>query len=114
MSTPKPPRGLSAEARRLWISVNADFVLDAASASLLLVALEALARLREAQAAVAEHGLLIPGARGGLRTNPALAIENQSRQAFLAALKQLNFDAAPEALSPHARAAENARHWRNG
>lgn len=114
MSGPKPPRGLSAEGRRLWVSVNADYVLDAASASLLLVALEALARLREAQAAVAEHGLLIPGARGGLRTNPALSIENQSRSAFLTAMKQLNFDTTPETLSPHARAAENNPRWRNG
>jgi len=97
----------------MWAAVVRDYELDAPSEKLLLVALEALARLREAQAAVAEHGLLIPGARGGLRTNPALSIENQSRGAFLAAMKQLNFDTT-ETLSPHARAAENNPRWRNG
>lgn len=108
------PRGLTAEGRRLWAAVAHEYELDAASEKLLLVALEALARLRQAQAAVKEHGLLVPGARGGLRANPALAVESAARRDFLSVMRQLNFDADPVTLSPHARAAHNAPYWREG
>lgn len=108
------PRGLTPEGRRLWTAVAREYELDAASEKLLLVALEALERLREAQRTVKEHGLLVAGARGGLRANPAISIENAARRDFLAAMRQLDFDTDPVTLSPHARAAENAPYWRNG
>lgn len=108
------PSSLTAEGRRLWLAVTGEYDMDAASEKTLLIALEALARLRQAQAAVKEHGLLVPGARGGLRANPAIAIENAARRDFLSAIRQLDFDSSETTLSPHARAAENAfGHWRN-
>ncbi|MEP7378372.1 MAG: P27 family phage terminase small subunit [Chloroflexota bacterium] len=110
---PAVPRGLTTEGRRLWYDVHRDWELDAASERILLVAIEALARLREAQAAVRAHGLLVAGVRGGLKANPALAVENQARVAFLSAMRQLDFDATETTLSPHARAAANAfPRWR--
>ena len=58
------------------------------------VAAECLDRMREAQAAVKEHGLLVETSYG-LKANPALSIEKDARNGLLAALKQLNLDLVP-------------------
>lgn len=102
---------MTTEGRRLWKAVHDELIFNAAENKVLLVAIEALARLRDAQKAVAEHGLLVQGPRGDLRANPALAVETSARTAFLSAMRLLNIDPS-DTLSPHNRAAENAANWR--
>jgi phage terminase small subunit len=51
--------------------------------------------MKEAQAAIREHGVLIRDRYGGLRQNPAIAVERAARDGMLAALKALNLDLEP-------------------
>jgi hypothetical protein len=57
---------------------------DAARLSILLRGAECLDRLRQAQDAITEHGLLIDG-----KANPALRVEKEARDGFYAAMRQL-------------------------
>lgn len=85
------PRRLSAESRRLWRAILADFELEGHALAILAVALEAHDRMREAQAAVAKDGAYISG-RWGPRSHPGLAIERDSRLQFLRGLRELGLD----------------------
>lgn len=89
---PPAPAHLSRESRRLWRRVVTEWVLDEAAQAVLLVGLEALDRLREAQAIVKRDGVVTVSPRGAVRASPALKVEAQSRAAFLAALKQLGLE----------------------
>lgn len=85
------PRRLSAEARRLWRETVRDYALESRHLTILSVALEAFDRMREAQAAVTRDGAYIEG-RFGMKAHPGLAIERDSRLAFLRAQRELGLD----------------------
>jgi P27 family predicted phage terminase small subunit len=85
------PAHLSAEARAIWRSVLADYELEKRHEAVLLIALEAFDRMREAQAAIAADGAYITG-RFGKKAHPALAVERDSRIAFLRAQRELGLD----------------------
>ena len=58
--------------------------------SILERAAEALDRMREAQAAIAKYGVVYACGEGGLiKPNPACAVERDSRNAYLACMRQL-------------------------
>ncbi len=88
---PPPPAGLSAEARKLWSDVINEFELPAHAAKTLHVACQTLDRLRQSQKAIAADGIVIDG-RQGPRPHPAIAIERDSRTAFLRAMRELGLD----------------------
>lgn len=93
-----PPPHLSDESKGIWRSVLEEYELDEKRhQAMLLVALEAFDRMREAQAAIRRDGAYIDG-RFGKKAHPALAIERDSRIAFLRAQRELGLDltAAPE------------------
>lgn len=91
-SRPTPaPRHLSAEARAIWASVLRDYDLERRHEAVLLTAMEAWDRMREAQAAIRRDGAYVDG-RWGLRAHPALAIERDSRTAYLRAQRELGLD----------------------
>lgn len=94
--TPAPAH-LSAEARTIWRSVLVDYELERRHEAVLLIALEAFDRMREAQAAIAADGAYVDG-RFGKKAHPALAVERDSRIAFLRAQRELGLDltAPPE------------------
>jgi phage terminase small subunit len=75
----------------MWRQVLREFELEPHHAGILTVALEAFDRMREAQAAVARDGAYVDG-RWGLRAHPALAIERDSRLAYLRATRELGLD----------------------
>lgn len=108
MTAPKrataAPAHLSAEAKGLWRSVLADYELERRHEAVLLAALEAWDRMREAQAAIAKDGAYIEG-RFGMKAHPALAVERDSRTAFLRATRELGLDleAAPAPTRPPTR-----------
>ena len=96
--TPKTPAydgppGLSAAAQALWTKYTNEFEIDDAHGRVLLrLALEAHDRMREAQEHIVEHGAIFKDRFGGLKPNPSVAIERDSRQAMLAALRRLNLE----------------------
>lgn len=99
---PAPPKALSAEASRIWRSVAREFELEAHHWAILGVALEAFDRMREAQAAVTADGAYIAG-RFGMKAHPALAIERDSRLAYLRAIRELGLDLEAPASRPPSR-----------
>lgn len=106
MSVRRPapaPKHLSAEAAKLWRATLGDYELEPRHETVLLVALEALDRMREAQQAVTADGAYIDG-RFGKKAHPALAIERDSRLAFLRASRELGLDLeAPPTSRPPTR-----------
>jgi hypothetical protein len=93
----KPPRHLKRSGRELWASVQAEYAIeDSAGLALLTTAAECLDRMRGAQAAIRKHGEVVDGRYADvIRLNPACALERDSRNGFLAAMKQLNLDIEP-------------------
>jgi P27 family predicted phage terminase small subunit len=92
------PRHLSPEAAALWHRILRDFSLEAHHLAILSSALEAHDRMRQAQASIADLGVVVSG-RYGPRANPAVAIERDSRLAFLRAVRELGLDLEAPATS---------------
>jgi len=93
---PGPPAHLGAAGTRLWAEVVRQYRIgDGAGLALVTTAAECLDRLREAQEAVREHGVLIRDHYGGLKANPAIAVERGARDGMIAALRSLNLNLEP-------------------
>ena len=93
---PKRPPALSREAKRLWEAVTTSFELDGPGLMLLRLALEALDRLRQAQAMVRREGLTVVNPKSGaLQCHPALRCEVEARQAILRCWAALGLDFVP-------------------
>jgi P27 family predicted phage terminase small subunit len=91
-----PPKGLSAEARRWWNRIMADYeISDDAGKLLLQTALECFDRMKNCQSAIAKDGELIRDRFEQLKPHPLLPAERDARSQMLAALKQLNLDLEP-------------------
>jgi len=92
----KPPKGLSAEARKWWESIRQEYdVEDAGGLLILQSAVEAFDRMRQAQRRLKKEGLTATDRFGQRKAHPATVIERDSRGAMLSALKQLNLDLEP-------------------
>mgnify|MGYP001815459605 FL=1 len=99
-----PPKHLSAEAKALWKSVLADYELERRHEAILLTALAALDRMRQAQAQLAEDGLTTVDRYGSVKAHPCVVIERDSRAAFLRAMRELGLDLeAPPTTRPPSR-----------
>ncbi|MFZ7126373.1 MAG: P27 family phage terminase small subunit [Desulfobacterales bacterium] len=86
---------LSREAKRIFKAITSEFAGiddDPAAVLILKTSLEAFDRMRQAQQAIADHGVVFLDRYGQPRSNPAVAAERDSRAAMLAALRQLNLD----------------------
>ena len=105
MSKPTaPPKHLSAESRKLWRSVLVDYELEQRHEAILLTALEALDRMRQAQAQLAADGLTTVDRYGGVKAHPCVTIERDSRAAFLRGMRELGLDLdAPATTRPPSR-----------
>ena len=100
----RPPQHLSTKSKRLWRSVLADYELEKRHEAILGTAREALDRMRQAQAQLAEDGLTTVDRYGGVQAQPAVAIERDSRNAFLRAMRELGLDLeAPPSTRPPSR-----------
>lgn len=90
---PKPPKQLSAEAKKLWTKILDEYeISDIAGLSVLRTALEAFDSMRAAQKKIKDTGLLITDRWNQEKINPACAVERDSRAQFLQTLKMLNLD----------------------
>ena len=95
-STPKPPAGLSAQAREWWRQLAAEYdIADPAGKLMLQTAMEAHDRMRECQKANSRDGASVKDRWGQIKPHPLLPAERDNRAAMLAALKALNLDMEP-------------------
>lgn len=93
---PEPPPTLSQTAAELWREIQDSYrIQDAAGLAVLRVACEAYTRMEEAQAVVADEGLVVTDRYNGRKMHPAVSIERSARAQFLAALAQLGLDLEP-------------------
>ena len=92
MTPSRAPRHLSKAARDLYAAVMTDYQLESHHVSILVKGLEAFDRAEAARDLVTAEGLLIASRLGERKPHPAVAIERDSRGAFLAAIKQLGLD----------------------
>ncbi len=83
------PRHLSADARQMWREIIAEYDgWGVAELSILCSALEAFDRMRQAQKKLGKS-LITEDKYGQVRPHPCVAIERDSRKAYLRALNQL-------------------------
>lgn len=103
------PKHLSLPARRLFDAVLEIYELAEHDRAVLVKSLEAWDRAEQARELIASDGLLVTSRLGELRAHPAIAIERDSRHAFLAGMKQLGLDYEPTPAQARTAAARKAR-----
>jgi P27 family predicted phage terminase small subunit len=92
----KPPKHLSAPARRWWAEMQKEYqISDAGGISLLNVAADAWQRATEARELIRTDGAVVLDRFGQKVPHPAVRIEHGARAQLLQALKQLNLDLEP-------------------
>ncbi len=92
----RPPARLSAEGRKLWRDIVAEYAIgDPAGLAILGSTCEALDRMRDAQKEIKRDGSTTLDRFGQRKVHPAVLIERDSRAAVLAGLKALNLDLEP-------------------
>ena len=91
-----PPKTLSAEARKWWRDVMQEYeITDPAGRLLLQTSLEAFDRMRGAQQAISDDGLMLRDRFEQPKAHPMVVIERDARSAMLTALKAMNLDIEP-------------------
>jgi phage terminase small subunit len=89
-NVPPAPAHLSPATKAWWRVVLADFSLEQYQLNVLLCACEAWDRHEQARAALSKFGLTYEDSKGMIRSRPEVAIERDSRVAFLRAVRELN------------------------
>jgi phage terminase small subunit len=88
---PSPPSHLEPPERKLFEENVRDYAIDDAhSVDLLVIAMEARCRCRRAREQLAKDGEVIKDRFGQLVAHPSIAIERDSRDAYLRAMRALN------------------------
>jgi len=100
----KAPKHLKRSTRRWFESVAAEYDLEQHHLKLLLLASEAWDRTTDAREALAKHGIVYVDRFSVPRARPEVAIERDSRLAFVRTLRELGLDvnspAEPYSRSP--------------
>jgi len=90
---PEPPRHLSADAKRRWKSLLAEYPLDdTAALTLLQAALEAFDQMNDARKLLKREGFITTDRFGKPKQHPATFVMRDARQQLLAAFKALRLD----------------------
>lgn len=98
---PKPPAHLSQATRKWWRLIVDEYELGPHHLRVLQAACEAWDRQQEARERLAADGAYITDRFGQLRPHPALAVERDSRIAFIRAVRELALDdSEPEPPRP--------------
>ena len=94
--TPKPPKQLSREAKRLWRSLQAEYSIeDAAGLDLLSDYCAFFDRRAEARAILREQGITVTDRFGVVQNHPCCRTERDASAAMGRILKSLNLDIEP-------------------
>ena len=94
-SATSPPLDLSGAATAWWRATVEEFELEPHHVRTLSEAAFAWDRCQQARSLVNQQGLVVEDPSGQLRPHPAVAIEHDSRIAYLRAMHQLHLDTAP-------------------
>jgi phage terminase small subunit len=87
---------LSSEAKKIFRALVGEYeIADVAGLRILLVACRAYDRAEGARRTINRDGLMITDKHGVRRPHPLLGNERDSRAAFLAGMKALNFSIEP-------------------
>jgi P27 family predicted phage terminase small subunit len=90
---PPPPAHLGEPERAIWRHVFEDFSGTSRLASdVLRTGLESHQRARECREVIERNGATVDGRDGQLRAHPLLAVERDSRAAWLQAVKLLGLE----------------------
>ncbi len=90
---PKPPADLSAEGRKLWRAILADWgIADSAHLAVLHVGLQALDRAARCRAAIDAEGEVVQDRFKQKKPHPLLSAERDARSSFFQAVKTLGLD----------------------
>jgi P27 family predicted phage terminase small subunit len=92
---PKPPSHLSDEMKKWWTDVTDVYVLDAHHLHLLEAACDSWDRMIQARQALKKYGLTFTDIRGMIRSRPEVAVERDSRLAFVRIVRELQLDPVP-------------------
>jgi P27 family predicted phage terminase small subunit len=96
MLTPPAPSHLSPEAKEWWDRLVSEYMIDDACGLLLLQsAMEAHDSLRQAEAAIAKHGITYVDRFQQVKSHPCASIVRDSRAQMVACLRALNLDIEP-------------------
>lgn len=98
--TATAPKHLDPDTRRWWRSVVSEFVMESHHLRLLQAACEAWDRYQQARQTLATEGPIVFDRFGQACTHPAIAIERDSRAAFLRLVKALDLDVEPPRPGP--------------
>jgi phage terminase small subunit len=94
--SPKPPKGLSAEARRWWRAIRDEYDRrDSAGLLLLQTAAEQFMRMRAEEAVIFLEGSVVKDRFGQPKQHPAVLNAREARSAMLKCLRALNLDLEP-------------------
>ncbi len=106
---PKAPKHLRPTTKRWFNHVVAEWTLDQHHVKLLIVAAETWDRLCEAREVIADKGLTFEDRFGTPRARPEVAIERDSRTAFMRAIRELDLDIAEPTQPGRPRALRSNR-----
>jgi hypothetical protein len=100
---PSPPDHLQPSTKEWWIQVLRNSGIEQHKLRALQVAAEAFDRKEQARISVEKYGLVYIDPKGMIRARPEVAIERDSRIAFLRALRDLDLEVdLPAELEPRA------------
>jgi P27 family predicted phage terminase small subunit len=99
----KAPAHLTAATRRWFETIAAEYELGTHHERILQAASESWDRYQQARQALATEGLTVTDKHGKAWPHPAVAIERDSRVAFLRALRELALDVGPPDTRPPVR-----------
>lgn len=94
---PPPPAHLRAETRDWWTRIVDEYDLPPHSLRILETACDAFDRMVQARETLAKEGPTFTNRFGEPRTHPSVAIERDSRVAFIRAIRELCLDVADDA-----------------
>jgi P27 family predicted phage terminase small subunit len=95
MTAMESPAHLSPSARQWWTTTVETYILQEHHLRILQLACEAWDRSQQARERLDREGLTVPGAEGGIKTHPAVAIERDSRLAVARLVRELDLDVEP-------------------
>ena len=99
-TTPKPPAGLKADGRKLWIELQRSYgIADAGGLLLLRTVCQSFDDLMAARKLVAKEGMVVTG-HTGPKAHPAARLIETSHRSMMAALRQLHLDVEPVRPTP--------------
>lgn len=87
--------GLSTEAKRIFKKIAYEYGIEpgqTTAALILKTAMESFDRMRAAQAALDEHGVVYLDRYGQPKSNPAASVERDARMAMLRCFKDLGLE----------------------